>query len=187
MMRRQLRAHVRRGLSLLEVIIALAVFLMAYIAIYQLMSLANDSATELSYQNEATHLAQSKLAEIAAGVEQLSGSDDTPFPDPDGAYSWSSDVEAGQETTYYNVVSVTVTRTFKDRTIKVTLTQMMIPPANLGSTQDVQATPLMSATSSSSSGSGSSTTPAASSTTPAATTTTPATTKPATSTSNTKQ
>jgi general secretion pathway protein I len=175
MMRRQHRAHVRRGLSLLEVIIALAVFLMSYIAIYQLMSLANDTATQLSYQNEATHLAQSKLAEIAAGVEQLSSSDDTPFPDPDGAYSWSSDVEAGQDTAYYNVVSVTVTRTFKDRTVKVTLTQMMIPPANLGSTQDVQATPLSSTASSTSSSSGTAT--------PAATTT-PATTKSATS--NTK-
>jgi prepilin-type N-terminal cleavage/methylation domain-containing protein len=145
------RANVRRGLSLLEVIVALAVFLISYIAIWGLMNIAHDEAIELTYRNQATLLAQRKLAEIASGVEQFQSSGDAAFDDPDGDYSWSSDVASNDVSTLLSVVSVTVSRPYKGDTIKVTLTQMMLNPTNLGSTQDVQATPLSSQSSSSSS------------------------------------
>lgn len=146
MMLRQQRTTVRRGLSLLEVIIALAVFLISYIAIYQLMNLATDEAIELTYRNDATHLAQRKLAEIAAGVEGFQSSGDTAFDDPDGDYTWSADVEAGAVESL-SIVTVTVSRNFQGGTLQVTASQMMLNPQNIGSTQDVQATPLNSATS----------------------------------------
>ena len=48
------RRAARPGLSLLEVLIALAVFLISYIAIWQLMSMAGDQALELTNRNRAT-------------------------------------------------------------------------------------------------------------------------------------
>jgi Tfp pilus assembly protein PilV len=174
------RANVRRGLSLHEVIIALAVFLISYIAIYQLMNLATDQAIELSYRNQATLLAQRKLAEIASGVEQFQSNGDSAFDDPDGDYTWSAEVNESDVSSLLSVVSVTVSRPYKgDYTIKVTLTQMMLNPTEVGSTQDVQAAPL-SSQSSGSSGTTSPSTTTPSTTTPS--TTTPSTTKPSTTT-----
>lgn len=153
---RQRRGPVRRGLSLLEVLIALAVFLISYIAIYQLMSLASKEAMDLSYRNEATRLAQSKLAEIAANVVPMESSGDTAFDDPHGDYSWSADVENGVAANLMTI-SVTVSRTNTNgNDVKVTVTQMMINTQYIGNTQDVQLAPLSSTSTSSSSSSGTS-------------------------------
>jgi general secretion pathway protein I len=156
-MRRQLSRQPRRGLSLLEVLVALAVFLLSYIAIHQLMNLATNHAIEVAYRNRATQLAQRKLAEMFAGVESFQSSGDSSFDEPDDSeYSWSSNVETYPNEDNLSVVSVTVSRPFNNSTLSVTLTQMMVNPTVLGSSQDVQALPLSSTNSSSSSSNGTS-------------------------------
>ena len=44
---------VRRGLSLLEVLVALAIFLLSFVAIGRLTSLASDRALDVEYQSQA--------------------------------------------------------------------------------------------------------------------------------------
>src|SRR5438309_256015 len=52
----------RRGLTLLEVIVALSIFLMALVGIGRLITLASDAAVEVQQQGQAVQLAQSQLA-----------------------------------------------------------------------------------------------------------------------------
>src|SRR5947209_13117077 len=144
------RAEARRGLSLLEVLVALAVFLISYIAIWELMNLSGKQALTLSYRNQATQLAQAKLAEVTSGVVPLSGQGDTAFEDEYDApnYTYAIDISDGAVSTL-KVVTVTVTRTGQDgSTVKVKVSQMMLDPTAVGSTQDVQ--PLTPSTSSAS-------------------------------------
>ena len=53
----------RPALSLLEVIIAMAIFLMAVVVIGQLVTMGGERAPEVDQQSEATMLCQSKLSE----------------------------------------------------------------------------------------------------------------------------
>jgi type II secretion system protein I len=147
------RAAARPGLSLLEVLIALAVFLISYIAIWQLMSMAGDRALELTNRNRATQLAQAKLDEVIAGALPLSSQGDTGFEDEYNApdFTYQVDVNDGAVSSLH-VVTVTVTRVTPTGTVKVQVTQMLVDPAQTGSTQDVQP---LAGTSQSSSGSGS--------------------------------
>ena len=50
----------RKGLSLIEVIIALTIFLFAFVAIGRLVDISIDQAIEVDYQADAVRLAQSK-------------------------------------------------------------------------------------------------------------------------------
>src|SRR5262249_31479082 len=145
------RAAVRRGLSLLEVLIALAVFLIAYIGIWQLMSLSGDLAIELTNRNRATQLAQSKLDEVLSGALPLQSQGETGFEDDYYApgFTYQIDVADGAVQSL-RVVTVTVMRETPTSTVKVQVTQMLLDPSLAGSTQDVQ--PLSSTSQSGSSG-----------------------------------
>jgi general secretion pathway protein I len=147
------QAAARPGLSLLEVIIALAVFLISYVAVWQLMSGASDQATVLTNRNRATQLAQSKLDEVLSGALPLSSQGDTGFEDEYNApgFSYQIDVADGAVSSL-RVVTVTVTRDTPSGMVKVQVTQMVLDPAQAGSTQDVQ--PLASGTSTGSTSTG---------------------------------
>ena len=147
------RAAARRGLSLLEVLIALAVFLLAYGAIWQLMNLSSDQAVELTNRNRATQLAQSKLDEVLSGALALQSQGDTGFEDEYNApgFTYQIDVADGAVSSLH-VVTVTVTRETPTSTVKVQVSQMVLDPAQAGSTQDVQ--PLATTTTGSTSSTG---------------------------------
>ena len=131
-------AHRRRGLSLLEVLVALAIFLLSYASIHRLVTFAAERALEVKMMSECARLCQSKMAEVQSGAVPLSGADDSSFEAPeDSKYSWSvSSEQASTSTNLYNV-TVTVTRQRQDGTqIEATLSQMMLDPTLVGSTQD---------------------------------------------------
>src|SRR5262245_21758687 len=93
----------RRGLSLLEVLVALAIFLLSFVAIGRLVTLASDHAVELQQHSHATRLAQSKLNEVlcgALGLESAEGSFDE-----DEEWQWS--IEADQNTAVSGLWTVT--------------------------------------------------------------------------------
>jgi len=69
----------RPGLSLLEVLVALAVFLFSLIALGQLLSIGADRAKDVEYQAQALHICQSKIAELAAGSLPMNSQSDTPL------------------------------------------------------------------------------------------------------------
>ena len=106
-MRHARQRNRRRGLSLLEVLVALAVFLFSYAAIWQLMNMAGDQAIELATRNEATRIGQSVLARIAIGDLPMESSGDMSYDD-DADYSYSVDVQEGVVESL-QLVSVTVT------------------------------------------------------------------------------
>ena len=58
----------RRGLSLLEVIVALAIFLFAIVSLSQVATVSTNRALALERRSEASQLAQSKMAEVFAGT-----------------------------------------------------------------------------------------------------------------------
>src|SRR5262249_59924043 len=79
----------RPGLSLLEVLIALAIFLVAFVGLGQLIIRGGDAAMEIRLQSEAAQLGQTKLAEVYAGAEPLTAQHDMPFEE---APSWRWDL-----------------------------------------------------------------------------------------------
>jgi prepilin-type N-terminal cleavage/methylation domain-containing protein len=126
-------ARRRPGLTLLEVLLALAIFLMSLAAISQLVSSAGQRALDARRTEEAARLARSKFAEVSAGAVPLESSEDTPF-DEDPDYSWSMTADEGTLENMW-VVSVTVKRKGDDGP-GFTLREFMLDPSVRGSTQD---------------------------------------------------
>jgi prepilin-type N-terminal cleavage/methylation domain-containing protein len=126
----------RRGLSLLEVLVALAIFLLSFVAIGKLVTLATDRAVDVQWQSEATRLAQSKLNEVICGAAPLQAASGT-FEE-DSEWEWSIDAEQDSDVPGLWIVSVTVTRTTgaDEEPISSTLTQMVLDPSVRGSVFD---------------------------------------------------
>ena len=82
----------RRGMTLLEVVIALAMFFAAMSAISQILKMGSDSAIRAQIQAEGTLLGESKLNEVIAGIVPLQAATDQPFEDAP-QWSWSLSVE----------------------------------------------------------------------------------------------
>ncbi len=144
-------AHGRHGLTLLEVLVALAIFLLSLGAITRLVTFAGQLALEARRTDEATRLARSKMSEVFAGVVPLESADDTPF-DEDPDYTWSLTADSGSMSGLW-VVTVTVKRK-GDEGPGFSLQQFVLDPTVRGSTQDTIT--IAGANSSSSSGSSSS-------------------------------
>jgi general secretion pathway protein I len=125
----------RPGLSLLEVIIATAIFMISIVALNQLVSNASDRAEEARWLNEGTRLAQSKMNEVIAGVVPLSSAGDTTF-DEDSDYSWSMDAETDTVPNVWHVtVTVSRSRQGKPR-FEIPLHQIVFDPLARGSLAD---------------------------------------------------
>jgi prepilin-type N-terminal cleavage/methylation domain-containing protein len=154
------RAHGRRrcrrqALTLLEVLIALAIFLLAMVVFGEMIVQNGETATYIQRLNLANRLCKSKMAEVASGLVPLSSQDEVAFDDaPD--FTWSLDAESGAVDGLWTV-TVTVRRPPTDNAapIEVSLTQMVRDPSIAGNTEDV--TPVItSASNSSNTGSSSS-------------------------------
>ena len=131
----------RAGLSLLEVLTALAIFLFSLVALSRLMNMATDSARDVQWQSKASRLAQSKLNEVIAGVVSINGGDSGNFDEADADWQYSVDSES--DATAPNLWKVTI-RVWRDRpdgtSVETRLSQYVIDPAQRGgvSQQDSQ-------------------------------------------------
>ena len=83
----------RSGLTLLEVLIALSIFVAAFAAISQLFTLGSRAAIQASLETQAVLRCESKLAEVVAGIESLEAADGTAYED-DPRWVWSLAVDA---------------------------------------------------------------------------------------------
>jgi hypothetical protein len=163
----------------MEVLIALAIFLLSMGALTQLTTLSNRMALEGRYRSEATRIAESRLAEVISGVVSISGQGDTPDDDdPEYTCSITSDAGsvAGTTVTGLYLVTVSVQHALPDGSkLKVDIQQYVFDPAMRGSTQDtvtIAGTPQQASSgNSSSSNQSSSSTPAAAGAAPAKSTT----------------
>ena len=70
-------SHIRRcprtpgGFTLLEVLVSLSIFLVAYAALAQLYTTGSKAAIAAALETQAVLRCESKLAELIAGVESL--------------------------------------------------------------------------------------------------------------------
>ena len=126
----------RPALTLLEVVIALAIFLLAMTVFSQMLLRNGEIARDIKRQNLATRLCQSKLAEVVAGVVPLSSQGDGSF-DEEPDYTWSLTADNGSVAGLWNVtVNVARQQTDSGNPIQCSLTQMVLDPSIVGSTQD---------------------------------------------------
>ncbi len=142
----------RPALTLLEVLIALAIFLLSLGALVELLSFAGRQAVDAKRSGESARLARSKLAEVLAGIVPLQGQGETPF-DEDPDYSWSVTADSGSLSGLW-VVTVTVKHK-GDEGPGFTLQQLVLDPTVRGSTQDTVTITGTAPTSSNSGGSSS--------------------------------
>ncbi len=121
----------RKGMTLLEVLISLAIFFMSIVAITSLVDMARDRAEEAEQRSVSLLVAESKIAEIKAGVTGLtSGSG---IWDTDDRYTWSVDVQSVGTSLYQ--VTATAQRDGASRS-RVDLIQYVVDPQAMGSTMD---------------------------------------------------
>jgi type II secretory pathway pseudopilin PulG len=118
-------------LSLLEVLVALSIFLFTMIAIGRLASMGGDRAMDVQQQARATQLCQSKLAEVVAGAVQLTQQSNVPF-DEDPQWDWSLDCQQNSVAGLWTV-SVKVGKNRADGSrVESTITQMVLDPSLRG-------------------------------------------------------
>lgn len=169
----------RAGLSLLEVLVALAIFLFALIVVSQLVILGGDRALDVQQQGEAAQLCQSKLAEVVVGAVPLSPTSDVSFADEatglGGDWFWSLDCEQQSTTPGLWSVHVTVYRSRANGSrTEATLSQLVLDPSLRGSTHDPAPSSTSSPEDTSTAGSSSTTSSTSSTQQPAASTPTQA-------------
>jgi len=124
----------RRGLSLLEVLVALAIFLLSFVAIGRLVTLASDHAIDLQQQSMATRMAQSKLNEVLCGALGLSSAEGSFDEDP--GWQWSIDAEQDSSGNGLWTVTATVKRQGSDPEVSASVSQMVLDPSLRGSVFD---------------------------------------------------
>jgi prepilin-type N-terminal cleavage/methylation domain-containing protein len=123
----------RNGLSLLEVLVALAIFLMSLVALGQLISLGGDMARDVQWMSRSLMLAQSRMAELIAGSLPLSSVAETPC-DEDTDFSWSVDAQTGATQGIYQV-TVTISRPRPDGSkFETSINQFILDPTIRGTT-----------------------------------------------------
>jgi prepilin-type N-terminal cleavage/methylation domain-containing protein len=125
----------RQGMSLLEVLVALAIFLFALIVLGRLVIMGGERARDVQELAQATQLCQSKLSEVAAGAVPLSSQSGVPL---DEAPDWTWSLDCSQDDVA-NLWSVTI-KVGKDRPdgsrIECTLSQKVLDPGQRGNALD---------------------------------------------------
>jgi Tfp pilus assembly protein PilV len=117
-------------LSLIEVLLTLAIFLTALVAIARLVDMGADLELDARYQSRGTRLAQAKLAEVECGAIPLESGSGT-FDGDDADWSWTLTVQSYDIPNLY-LVSVSVSREVKGQTVTVTLSQLIFDPSLWG-------------------------------------------------------
>lgn len=141
----------RTGLTLLEVLVSLTILLIALAALGALIDLGEDNASRAALTTTGTRLAQSKLAEVEAGVLDCTSSSNGNCDDEPG-WTWAVESAAGPATNLYSI-TVRVGKDYKGRRFEVTLAQMVCDPAQMGGAAAAQ--PPAATTTTSGTGSGS--------------------------------
>jgi general secretion pathway protein I len=139
-MTRRPRGCPRRGLSLLEVLVALTIFLFALVAIGRLIVIGMDQALEVQFQSEAVQIAQSRIVEVTIGAIALESQSDVPVED--SPWVWSLDCEANDSVANLWNVRVRVSRRRPDGNMLdyCTLSQLVLDPSQRGSSFDSSST-----------------------------------------------
>ena len=123
----------RSGLTLIEVLVALAIFLLSLVALGQLMNITSQMAIDIDHTNRANQLMQKQMNAVVAGYVPLSGQSDTAF-DEDPNWYWSVDAQSDSTPSLYHVtVTVSHKNSSGDVDFKKSLYQTVLDPTIRGS------------------------------------------------------
>lgn len=111
----------RGGITLFEVLLALAIFLGALAAISQLVHTGTIAAAEGQLQSEAVVRCQAKMGEVVSGIEPLEPVQDETFEDGDGLWTWSLSIGDGPHVDLMQL-SVTVRHTRENGSLDASFT-----------------------------------------------------------------
>lgn len=132
------RRTCRAGMSLMEVLVALAIFLLCLTAIGRLVDQGGEFALSARYQNTGTRLAASKLAEVEAGLVAVTQASSGDFAaDGDDGWTWTV-TPAPTDVTNVYAVTVVVSKPFLGKDFQVVLTQTVCDPAMMGTGAEAQ-------------------------------------------------
>lgn len=126
------RTPSRPGLTLIEVMLAIAILLFSLIGISQLVDLGMAHGNQARANSRGAQLAQSKMAEVEAGVVPVAGEATGDFEGDDAAWQYTVTPEAAGPPNLYTV-TVRVSRLLAGRTTEVVLKQMVFDPTKTGS------------------------------------------------------
>ncbi len=127
----------RPALTLMEVLVSLAIFLISLVALTHLVNIGTQAGVDARLTKEATFLCQSKLAEFKAGIEPLESKKDVAFVEEESSWLWSALCEPVEEIPDLWRVEVTVHREREGRSpLEVTITQLILAPGIRGSSLD---------------------------------------------------
>jgi Tfp pilus assembly protein PilX len=131
------RSRPRRGLSIVEVLLALTIFIIALAALSQLTDLGTSRAADARAYTRGARLAQSKMAEVEAGVVGLDGEATGNFDGDDAGWEFTVTPEpTGPPNLYTVTVRAKYVRAGKP--LEVVLTQLVFDPAQTGSTAQAE-------------------------------------------------
>jgi hypothetical protein len=125
----------RRGLTVLEVLLSVAILFIAMTLLTQMMSLGSDLGIKAHAKEQALRFAQSKIAEVAGGAIALPANDSGTIDDTD--LQW--ELTSTQRDDLANLWNVTVTVKPKEDSSHTpfTLSQMVYDPSQRGNTIDI--------------------------------------------------
>ncbi len=120
----------RRGLTLLEVMLAIAIFGMSLVAIGELIRIGSVNAAAARDLTEAQRLCNNVMAEIGAGITPPDAASDTPVEgNEDWLYSIESEPLEEQEGMLWVSVTVQQDPAQNSKPAKFTLVRWMTDPA----------------------------------------------------------
>lgn len=124
----------RHGITLLEVLVSLAIFLLSLGAISTLVGMGSEAALDATVQNTGARLAQSKMAEVEAGlVSPASGGSGTCDDEP--GWSWSVESGSSPAPNLYPV-TVRVWKVIRGERREVVLNQMVYDAEQMGKSSE---------------------------------------------------
>jgi type II secretory pathway pseudopilin PulG len=120
-------------LTLVEVMLALGIMLIALVAIAHLIQVGSEAGYDARMNARAGRLAQGKMAEVESGVMPVqNGGGSGTYSGDDAGWSWAVDLEPqGPANTY--LATVKITRTLRGKPFTFSLAQMIVDPAMMGS------------------------------------------------------
>ena len=135
----------RRGLTLIEVMLALTILIISIAAVNQLVDLGTDQGNQARAATRGTRLAQGKMVEVEAGVVSLTSESTGDFEGDDGAWKFTVTPEPAGPPNLYTV-TVRVSRDLKGLPYEIVLTQMIFDPTVMGSAAQAERPPAADAT-----------------------------------------
>jgi Tfp pilus assembly protein PilV len=121
----------RPGLSLIEVLLASAIFLMSIVAISRLVDMGTDHERDARLYAQAARLAQSRLAAAEAGEIPVGTGSEGNFDGTESHWSWKTTSEPAGPPNLY-LITATVSCTYRGRPFELSVSQMVFDPNYLG-------------------------------------------------------